>query len=771
MVTSDDLTGNEIFKRSPSEYNINLNPVEEYIRQATKYLSGKHGITSEHANTLVKEILTTQKREGKITNPVVKYNCRNDRGDMEVKEDHLTNYLEGVVQAGEVLVPSGTSYIHPSKKKSIHADFLAINIAKRSSDKKKAFSYKQLGDTSKSLYYNTLQKVRKIFNNSLSGAYASKSTILYNPSAHYTLTSITRSVASIGNAVTESVIAGNKQFRNSDITLNYVVAIVTNIKKNTVTNTIHKYSLYIPTPQEVLDMIKYSSRWYWSDVNWDKDMLQYLSTLEGYELAAIMYVNDLWHMKKYNNDFVKKLLYNMSRRCEHGSTNYLSDLNNAAEGINNLTHHICMNDIKGKNINYKELQELIDLEGKFLISKEYRDGTVKTFKEYLIHIKHKIIYSGGKVDDKNFNKLHNKDTNPEKLLCVLASTTKHVMKILYKYRLLFRCFFTTDIMPPGVSYIKDMMRDSIVLSDTDSTCGSYDKWVEWYFGHIKFTAEAIALSAAAMTINTQVIDHHLKIFARNMNVDADRVELLKMKNEFFWTVFTATNVSKHYFANTLSQEGNIFDKPELELKGVHLIASAMDQSIVDRVHKMLTDINEHVSNGNKIKLHSYVTQIADMERSILKSIKSGDISIYRKDKIKDKKSYKDIPTKSPYLNHILWHEVFEGKYGSPGEPTYMVIKIPTIIKSKKRLREFVDSIEDEDVKSKLSDFIKKYKREAMGTFRPPLSIVSGSGIPEEIIKFIDSKRIVTDSLNIAYTAFEALGFYRKPGRIYSEMGY
>ena len=756
-----------IFKRSKEHYKINLDPVKEYTRQAAMYLSKKHNIGINNAQKLVQKTL----KETNIRNPIVHYNFRNEVGDMEKREDKLTDYVKDILDEGQVIVPSFTSYIHPSVKKSVHADFLAINIAKRKVDKHNAFKFKQLGDNDKSLHFNTMQKVRKIFNNSLSGAYASKSTILYNPSAHYTLTSITRSVASIGNSVTESVIAGNKQFKNPDVTLNYIVAVISNIRKNTIEFTLNKFHLHIPTPEEVMEMILYSTKWYWQDPDREKTILEFLKTLQGFELAAVMYVNDLWHLKKYNENFIKSMFLDISKKENTGSYDYLADLNNTPEGVTNLVHHICMDEIKGKNINYKELKELIDLEKTFLESDVYKNGEISNFRDYLIDIKHGIVYSNNKVDDKNFVKIYNDVDRPEKLLKTLASTAKHVTEALYKYKLLFRTFFTTDIMPTGISYIKDMMRDSIVLSDTDSTCGSYDKWVEWYFGEVKFSSEAVALSATAMTINTQVIDHNLKLFAKNMNIEQDSVELLKMKNEFFWPVFTATNVSKHYFADTLIQEGNVFSKPELELKGVHLIASAADQSVVKQIHNMLIEINNEITKGNKISLNKYLTFVANIERDIYKKIQAGDISVYRKDKIKEKGSYKESPTKSPYLNHIMWEDVFSKKYGSPGEPTYMTIKIPTIIKSKKKLREFVESIQDEEIKTKMQTFVTKYKREMMGTFRPPLTVVGGSGIPEEIVDFVDYKRIITDTLNAAYTGLEGVGAYRKPGRLFSEMGY
>ena len=68
-------------------------------------------------------------------------------------------------------------------------------------------------------------------------------------------------------------------------------------------------------------------------------------------------------------------------------------------------------------------------------------------------------------------------------------------------------------------------------------------------------------------------------------------------------------------------------------------------------------------------------------------------------------------------------------------------------------------------------FIAKYKKEAFGTFRPPVAIVAQEGIPKEIIAAIDIERIVLDSCNQMYMFLESIGFYRVPSMLIHEMGY
>jgi len=709
---NDNIDVKYVFKRSPEEYTIDLNPYKNYVTQAATFLERSLGLDRKTSITHIKNVL----KEADTRNPVIKYKLRKSNGDVTEDEDKLTDYIKAVTEDKELLAPSFTVYNNPSEKKSIHAEFLDINIQKRKVDKKLAFKYKQEGNTNGFLYHNTLQKVRKIFNNSLSGAYASPSTTLFNPSAHYSLTSVTRSVASIGNAISESFIAGNKHLRSPEITMNYVVSIVAEVNMDNIEFVVDKFKLYKPTAKEVMDMLEFSFVNYWRDEAKEKEILEFISKLSDVERCAVMYVNDLHHLKKYNEKFVKDMLSSLSKRVVAGSTDHLTIINNAPEGVMNLVHHICMEDLKGKDAsNYAKLDE---------------------------------------------------DTQR-----ILASTVMNILKVYRIYGKLFRTLYTTSIMPISIAYLKDMLRDTIVLSDTDSTCAAYDKWVEWYFGAPKFSSEAVALAASVMTINTQIMDHNIKIFARNMNIPVSDVELLKMKNEFFWPVFVVSNVSKHYFADVWIQEGNVFSKPDLEQKGVHLIASNANQDIVKRLKGMMSDINATITSGQKLEATKYIKLVADLERELIEKIDSGNINIYKSENIKEAAAYKNGKIKSPFINHILWEDVFSGKYGSAGEPQYRVIKVPVITDTKAKMNDFIETIEDSEIKTKLKDFVTKYGKDYIKTFRIPLAVIGSNGIPKELLKIVNKKRIIIDNLNMGYMVLESIGVYRKYDMLLHEMGY
>lgn len=700
-----------IFRKEDNEYSKSIDPVKDYMSQMSHYLYKKYNIPPDQVTTKLKEIM---RHKGSI-NPKVTYRHKDDKGDTIESTTTLIEYIKQAKKDNEIIVPSYTTYIHPSIKKSLHSEFIAGNVAKRSKHKKLAFKAKQDGDDIGYAFNNVLQKTMKIFNNSLSGAYGDKSTVVYNPSSHYTLTSITRCVASIGNAITESVVAGNKHFRNPEITFSYITAIITKLNKTNVELAISTYNLHLPTTDEVMNSLIYpNTRKYWEDHTVEANIRDYIDKLLPYERAAILYTNDLWNLKNYNDSLIRDLIGSISRKVT-GVTEDPMYLTKSMEAIEILSKIINGDMIKGMNIDYSKL-----------------GGT--------------------------------------EIMFALASTAKNIIETITKYKLLFRAFLVTDILPISMAYLREMLREVIVLSDTDSTCGSYDKWVEWYFGSVVFNSEATAIAAAVMTINSQLVDHGLKILSNNMNVANEALNLIGMKNEFFWPVFTVANVNKHYYAATAIQEGNVYTKNELELKGVHFLASNVSKDIIKEIHKMLEEVNTKVCNNEKISLYEYTHRVADLERSIINRVKSGDMSIFKQDKIKTKETYKNELSQSPYFHHMLWEEIFASTYGEPGKPPYNVIKIPTILHTKKELDTWLSSL-DEEMATKLREFLSKHSKTSLGTIRPPAVVVASSGVPHELHDIIDMTRIVEDNLLAGYYFLETLGMYKKEGRLLCELGY
>ena len=693
-------------------YGVDIKPVKAYLDQASTYISKVKNIDKSKAFELIKKVI----KDSDAKDPIVTYWSRGDNGDKKEEQITLTNYLGSVLKNNESMAPSFTSYLNSNVKDSLHKNFVLMNLKSRSIEKKKAANFKAEGNMPKFKYHNTMQKTKKIFNNSLSGAYASKGTILFNPSAHYTLTSITRAVASIGNAVSEVMVSGNRHYKDLEAVMNHFTATISIIDKDKVKVVMDKYKIHYPTTDEVMKMIEYNTLFYWSSESSEKVLREYVESMSPLDRAMVLYINDAYHIRKYNDKLMRDLLGNLHQKKMGASNPDVKIVKEADEYVTNLVAHICSEDIKGIKVNYDAMR-----------------GTPT--------------------------------------LDVLIATTDNVNNTISMYSDFLNTMFVTSVMPVDIAYIKDMTRRAIVLSDTDSTCASYGEWVEWYFGEMRFDAESTALSAAVMTITTQVIDHYLKVLAGNMNVDLNQRDMLKMKNEFYWKVFAPANVSKHYYAGVSIQEGSVFKNTERELKGVNLIASNIPIKYQTMLHKMIDSIIATISNNEKIDLGKLLNFVADIERELIAAIHDGNINILKTEKIKSKESYKLAWDRSPYYHYVLWQEVFADKYGESEPPQITALKLGTTLSSKNKIKLFLESIADPIIKEKFIKFLEKHPKDSLGVLRLPYTVLAVHGIPDELKDIIDVNRIVKDTCAPFYVVLATLGFEIPPNKKLVDLNY
>lgn len=702
-----------VFKRPPETYKTRLDPLREYVKQASAYVSKMEDMSNEEAVVLVKTAL----KEFKLNNPEVIYKYRQENGDVVMEKDKLTTYIKDIQDRNELLAPSFTSYIHPSVKKSLHADYLMHNIKERSRHKKLAFKYKLEGDKAKAAFHNNMQQTMKIKNNSLSGSYISNGTSLTNPSAHSTLTSTTRCVASIGNATTESVAMGNKIFRNINSVVTYITAILVNVDMDAIAKVMEKYKLHYPTPQEVMLMINRSTMYYFNLPHKMEYISKILHKLTPVERAAVLYVNDLYHFRIFNDEFMRHFISELCEVKTGLSVNRLEDIENVQEGVTNHAHMVCANLIRGKSINYVEMVDTPEIDA-------------------------------------------------------IASTCKHTGEILTEYKDFIQAFYVTNVAPINIAYVKDLLRRAIVLSDTDSTCGAYEDWVKWYYKESDFNdnGKYVAVASSVMLVVTQVIDHFIKLLEGNMNVDPNAMELLKMKNEFYWYSFTPMNTSKHYLADTAIQEGSVYAETIAEVKGSNLIASQVAEEYRKISDELRDEIRRIGRTTEEIDLYYFVNKVANVERSIIKKIREGSLDVFALNLIKTSKSYKLAPNRSPYFYHMLWEAVFAPKYGSPGEPAYQVIKVPIELKSTKDLKDYLGNLEDRQLANRLEKFLEENEKKGIGMLQLPYTLIRSKGLPEEVFNCMNYHKIVTASCYSMYILLESIGFYKPANKLIIDLG-
>lgn len=691
----------DIFFNPKETYTTALSPVKTYAEQLTFYIQHKKGWSQERAANKAKEIIRANFKDKNV-----KCFERLENGDRVLKDTTLLNYIRDNLKDGNILTPTFTSYMSGKKVKSILSEFITVSVSKRSKAKKEAHIAKAEGNMLLADNKNNEQNNLKTYNNSMSGAFAQRSCILYNPSNHSTLTSLTRTMTSMSNASNERVIAGNRYYARPIDVMNNIVYIANITDVEAIRKAIRAFNLYVPTVEDTVSVLKRSSDLYFGDHYYYKEKITpFLQSLQPEHLAAICYSGDFFHIRRFNSSFVKNVLKELSIKVTTttADSDVVAKLHALDENLVNFVHHIFFTDLKGKGKDYQKL----------------------------------------------------KDTGIPDNIYVTCLNAIEVMK---RYKQFFNAFFMTQVMPVNSFRLKNMVRRTVVLSDTDSTCFTLDEWVKWYKdGEFWIDDETIAVGGAISYITTQVIVNLLRILSRNLNIEESLIDKIGMKNEFLWLAHVPAEVSKHYYAYTVLQEGTVLTKPEIEIKGAHLKSSAVPKFVIEDGKALMTDILTRLSNNEKLNFTSIVKGVISLEQKIRDSVFKGESTFLKRSKINVAESYALEATKSPYARHTFWNTVFGPKYGEFVEPPYDVVKIPTTIRSKTALKAWVDSVEDLGLKARLSEWLIANNKGNLPTIYLNDTYVNGSGIPEEILSIIDIDRIILDVTIQHRVIIESLG--------------
>lgn len=699
---------NNPFVLAPKDYKRDINIVKHYVEQQAAYLSAS---TGKDLNTCMNFVKSTLRKGGQFEfkDPKIKYLERNDKGDREEKEGTAWAYISESIKNREIIAPTLTTYLHPDEKLSLLSGFLEENVALRNKAKKAMFEAEVNQDWETYDMKKTEQKNNKLSNNSVSGMHCSPANPIYNETGHSTLTSNCRSTSGYGNANNEKFLAGNRHYYNHHIVLNNIVSTITNCDLELIDSVIAKYGLNYPTVEDTIECIKYSTNLYWWEKHFFKKIEDLVAKLTPTQRAAFVYIGDFYHLKKYNEGFVRNFLtgiiQKMKGRYEGDPVKFIKS---SDEIYVNMAHQICADEVKGYGKKYHELSE----------------ESVHT----------------------------------------VALTVKNIQDTFNRHTDLIKAFWVTTNMPASVAYFPTSVRRAALTSDTDSTIFTVQDWILWYRGHYTMDGGAIALIGAMTALASLTIIHVLALMSANFGIVEKHIHRIEMKNEYRFDVFVPTQLGKHYYANMGCQEGNVFEKHKMEIKGVYLKSSNLPASINKRAQDMMKRITDEVmtiseTNPTPIEVKKYITEVADIERMIINSIKKGETEFLKASSIKDAQSYSKEGNDSPYRHHVFWNEVFGQKYGVVPEPPYSTIKVSSIIENQTDLNKWLSTMQDPNIKANIENWIKRTGKSSFGTFNLPTTVLKNTGIPIEIASIINYKKIIIDLCSIFYLILETLGIY------------
>lgn len=718
-------------------YKRDILPIPHYVDQAAHYLSIETQTPFEECLAFVKQSLRDPKY--KIRIPTIEFLRRTENGDRELEKVSLNNYLIETIKSQEIMAPTLTTYTNPKIKESLLVRYIDGNVKKRGVAKKAMFAaeaevasleeeilklkdapepevipfkLKQTAAATRAFFEDIAQRNTKLSNNAISGAHASPSTPLYNQTSHSTLTSNCRLTSGYGNANNEKLLSGNRHYWCPEVVLNNIVSITRHTDYPLLETVMNKYGLYYPEPEDVIDIILYSSDLYWHNREKMNYITSLVNKLNKYQRAAFVYTGDLFHVMKFNDEFMRTYIRSLSTKIEiTDKSQYklpkpaIELVHELPEDIMNLAHQICAKEMKSRGKDYKKMAGTLELD-------------------------------------------------------TLVSTAFHVADVITEYADFQRFIMVSDNVPASISHFPTSIRRSALTSDTDSTIFTVQDWVIWdNHGEIKFDDKAVALASTMIFLASQAIIHVLARMSKNAGFIDERMYQVAMKNEFFFPVFVPTNVAKHYYAIMSAQEGNVYKDYKMEIKGVHLKSSNVPKSIMGEASQLMEDIARTVASDKKLSIVQIQKRIAKQEHLIYAGLKRGDRMYFRLGEIKNPAGYAKEKEHSPYLYHMFWEECMAPKYGSYGEPPYQVLRVATRLTNPSLTAEWLKEMKDREMAERIARWMVKYGKKELPSMQIPVAVTLVHEMPEEVQSAMNARKIVADLSKVFYLVMETLGVH------------
>lgn len=699
------MTSPNPFIKPVDDYNRDLDFVPGYLEGHAQYISAMTGDPYEQCLEFVR---TQSKPDGlfPLHNPKVLINDKAPNGDRTACEVTLMQFVNRVAKQDLRMAPSLSAYMPEEMREASHSLYIQEGVANRAKTRKEQLFQESI-NTPESLNTARIRKGQqenyKLNNNSYSGAALSEATILFNKSTHPALTSTCRVATSYANANNEKFIMGNRHYYNAEVTIANIISIAQLTDLEVLHRAMVEYNLHWPSADDVVDVVKYSSDNYIHDGKFAERVRLLASGLNPVQRAAIVYVGDLYHMYKYNPEFIKTFLVELSQLGDPTNPHTEEEYNALDVDIRLFANFVCYAQTKGRNHDKLRAEE------------------PEVFK---------YIYS----------------------------TTRNIVEQLSEYRLLIQATLLTPNLPSSIFSVPSIYRKAVPVSDTDSTMFTCQYWVEEIFGAVIFTPEALRLVFGMTFLISGTVMHILAIQSANMGVSKAKLNKLAMKNEYFFALLSLTNRSKHYFASQDALEGIMFLNARMEVKGVGLRNSKIQPRVNRQARMLMQDIIDDIKAGRKIHLRQILKDIADLERMVFKSIADGEADYLTTGQCKRLNQYKSEDN-STYAKYVFWQEVFSPTYGDVQPPPHTFVKLSVTANNRTRFREWTAGLEDRKLAQRLDTWHLENGNKILTSVHVPAEVIERIGVPEPLRLIADSRRIVIATMEAFYLILEVLGVY------------
>jgi len=684
-----------------TNYSRRSSLVSEYQANMLTYLTKIY--PDKDVNDLSNKIHSIINKSYKPTN--VQYLSMSSPGNIDVKSDLLLDHTNHITDG--IVTPYGSTYVPIRERVSMFTNYIGDNQAERKRVKREELIAEAQGDKATKQFKFLRQLNIKININVLSGVMLSsvafKSSINYN-----SITATARFGIMTSYAISELMLEGNYYFENEDRAINWIVNLLRIYPGDgRITQCIEQYDLAIPSVETTYIEYVKQLRQYCQEAEYPY-LKQLINNLTSNELVFVYYAMNLARLFRENSSF-------------HTFFKQLIDMENV------------------KN-----------LEGEVPLITTLEDDAVRTMS---------VVAISDEIPDKcTIDEIAK--TYPD-LNRRVYSVYRHIEDSLERLSYLFDTFIFLPILPAEIRNHRNMIRRTILLSDTDSIMFTATHWIKWFTGDIRVSRDSIRVNSAMCTIMTKILENSLAYMSASMGIDEPNIKLIALKNEFMYDVFMRTPISKHYAGYIRYREGMRMTPCKLDLKGKNFKGSDLPSITTKFVKKFIKDTFDDFLVTYELRPDVLITKVIRFEQMIKKSVLAGEVIFLGQKPINLKASYK-IPDISAYIYYELWEHVFAKKYGDLHLPQkckeVFIHKVD--IKNTRPLDHMRDV--DPEIHKRFIEFLKKWPKKSFARVMIPMDMT----IPEELISITDYKKVIKTncySLELVLKSFNVVNFPTKHG--------
>lgn len=324
-----------------------------------------------------------------------------------------------------------------------------------------------------------------------------------------------------------------------------------------------------------------------------------------------------------------------------------------------------------------------------------------------------------------------------------------------------------------INRLKFDVRKTVTTIDTDSNMLNLEPWVN-YLDVFKKESETIAsydkqefifTSVNVMCyVLTKLIAKSMWKFTTMANVPEEIRPTINMKNEFLFSIQVLANVKKRYITNVLLQEG-IFIKTSpdsIDIKGFDFKKSSCSLETKayyeDIIYKYIVDTDE-------VNISGILRELRKFKDSIYASINNREKKYLTPCSVKETDAYTFPLRIQGYRAVMAWNTAFpDQEVQLPEKLDFVKVNMETE-ESIEGLRDTQPEVYERLIKGIFRNPDPEIRKKGINVFGIPRNI---SEIPEWLIPYIKTDKIVNDVLSKFYPVLHSLSFelYKTSDRMY-----